>query len=348
MSTLSLACDLGALADRTASDTNFAQQLVELLADPGCSPETWHVCRASSEVAPTSCRLLAIDVEMIERRSDAVRLPISASVVLRDLDSDDRTERVVFDGLLDPSIVDPSWSDADSSAAFDFKEKITGVDRAALLAAREAGTLTPLRQLQALISDTLHECTFLVGHNLPSDLKALRLRPNAIRRRLLDTQALYPTEVGGKARLKALVKAFLWPIDAERWAGFQETSHAPADDASAALLLVARELQLCGANPTRPLCAEDASGRPRAAAEPMVETRWRVAEEHIGRLLGKQGATINQLREASGAGITLASKGPGASPAPRCLTIRGPEAAVEKAVRLALAAVPGGLVRVAG
>jgi len=56
-----------------------------------------------------------------------------------------------------------------------------------------------------------------------------------------------------------------------------------------------------------------------------------VANEHVGKIIGKQGNTISQLRSQSGCHIDIAkSEGPG----PRTVTITGPLMAIENACRM--------------
>ena len=325
-----LAIDLGGLAERTASDPAFAQQLAPLLLEALGGPG-WHGLTAGSTEHATCCRLLGLDVEMIERRSDRVRLPVKAALVQLELTStfachDGAGSKVLFNGLVDPSVIDPSWAEGDGSA-FDFKEEITGLTRQMLLDAKATGGCTPLSVLQTLCTDSMHSCTFLVGHNLPSDLTALRLRPPAVRRRLVDTQALFPTDSGGKAKLKALVENMLLPRDPVRWDGFQLTTHSPVDDARAAMLLVARELELCSGHLQRELCAECSSGRARTAAASMSRLRSQIQEptaaapaaneSHFfindadaGKVVSKGGSVIGGIRSASGAHIELANRAP--------------------------------------
>ena len=91
-------------------------------------------------------------------------------------------------------------------------------ERGKLLAAHERGKMRPVRDLQHLVQEHMHSATYLVGHGLSNDLKALRLHGPGLEARVVDTQALYRRPAGGHAKLKALVEAML---PAEAWRDFQ-------------------------------------------------------------------------------------------------------------------------------
>ena len=165
---------------------------------------------------PFAPRLLALDVEMIERRADGVRLPVSAALISYDLSPPRQTKRVLFSGLVDPSDFDREWRSG--PAAYDYKEAFVGLDYKKLLAAHQRGKMRPVRYLQGLVQEHMHSATYLVGHALSNDLKVLRLHGPGLEARVVDTQALYPLPAGGHAKLKTLVEALL---PAKEWQDFQ-------------------------------------------------------------------------------------------------------------------------------
>ena len=165
---------------------------------------------------PFAPRLLALDVEMIERRADGVRLPVSAALISYDLSPPRQTKRELFSGLVDPSDFDREW--LSGPAAYDYKEAFVGLDYKALLAAHRRGEMRPVRFLQDLVQEHMHSATYLVGHALSNDLKVLRLHGPGLEARVVDTQALYPLPAGGHAKLKTLVEALL---PAKEWQDFQ-------------------------------------------------------------------------------------------------------------------------------
>ena len=173
---------------------------------------------------PFAPRLLALDVEMIERRADGVRLPVSAALISYDLSPPRQTKRELFSALVDPSDFDREW--LSGPAAYDYKEAFVGLDYKKLLAAHRRGEMSPVRDLQDLVQEHMHSATYLVGHALSNDLKVLRLHGPGLETRVVDTQALYPLPAGGHAKLKTLVEALL---PAKEWQDFQApgASHPP-------------------------------------------------------------------------------------------------------------------------
>ena len=65
-----------------------------------------------------------------------------------------------------------------------------------------------------------------------------------------------------------------------------------------------------------------------------------VANESVGLVIGKQGATIKQLEQQSGARIQIAKECPAGSNM-RPITVSGPPASVEQATSLILQKVSG-------
>ena len=98
------------------------------------------------------------------------------------------------------------------------QEEFVGLNYTALLAAHGRGEMRTVRDLQHLVQEHMHSATYLVGHGLSNDLKALRLHGPGLEARVVDTQALYRRPAGGHAKLKALVEAML---PAEAWRDFQ-------------------------------------------------------------------------------------------------------------------------------
>ena len=115
-------------------------------------------------------------------------------------------------------------------------------------------------------------------------------------------------------------------LPSDEWAGFQADgqAHPPDKDAKAALALVKRELQLLAEQPGRPIGMWDSSMAMAATAQPGSAAAGAhggsrppagedsamvllVAESDVGRLLGKKGAKIAQLRAESGAQLKLLS-----------------------------------------
>ena len=94
------------------------------------------------------------------------------------------------------------------------QEEFVGLNYTALM----RGEMRPVRDLQHLVQEHMHSATYLVGHGLSNDLKALRLHGPGLEARVVDTQALYRRPAGGHAKLKALVEAML---PAEAWRDFQ-------------------------------------------------------------------------------------------------------------------------------
>ena len=331
--------ECGGLAARSVTGPRlYVEALTPLLS--GSPPDAeggWRLVPlpVASDCRPGAVCLLALDVEMIERRADGLRLPIRASILSLALgDGGDHASfsesnphaLTIFDGLVDPSAVDASW--AIDGERWNYKSEFTGVSAEELRIARDRGTMTPLADLQRQIIDAMrgHAC-FLVGHNLPSDLKAVRLHGPALRRRIIDTQAIYEYAGGGRPSLRSLVGALL----PQSWGGFQVGSHSPADDANAALQLVVRELQLLASDGGRAVGAwtpldADATAAPAALAKLLIP------ESEVGRLIGKGGKQINSIRQLTGCTLSLAARVEGATPPPRLLVVSGEAEGVRAAV----------------
>ena len=329
------------LADPATAESLKPLCTVDAPVRDGEAIRGWSCVRMASVAlpAPLAPRLLALDVEMIERRADGVRLPVSAALICYDL-SPRQPKRVLFSGLVDPSGFDPEW--LSGPMAYDYKERWVGLDYMALRAARERGEMTPVRDLQHLVQEHMHSATYLVGHALSGDLKVLRLHGPELEARVVDTQALYPLPAGvGHARLKALVEDML---PAEAWRHFQAVgaAHPPDQDANAALELVTRELELLLEQPQRRIgvwSSSDGSGgnrggcskRPITANDSRAIRTLLVAESDVGRLIGKKGSKIEQLRADSGAQLELLSlaeshtRGGGTDDTKRVLRIEAPD-----------------------
>tara|TARA_B110001452_G_C15197327_1_gene415578 strand:- start:296 stop:1354 length:1059 start_codon:yes stop_codon:yes gene_type:complete len=335
--------ELGGLAATTASADD--PKLQALLTDAAPTPaevQSAGWLRLQATPATEHATLLALDVEMIERRKDRLRVPISAAVVQCELrpGDDAPATAVLVSGFVDPSAIDPSWASGDADA-WDYKEAITGHTHAQLLEARDAGRMMPLRELQRTIAAAVHGATFVVGHNIPADLHCLQLHGACLRRRVVDTQHLYRQENGKMPALKTLVAAMLAEEEAgsSKWHAFQGASHDPLLDAEAPLQLVLRELRLLTAEPGRPVGKwgggpADSAAAAAAAAVSAISRSYRVPEGDVGKIIGKAGATIKTLRQRSGASVQLAERGPGKFPAPRLIELRGTAEAVALAKQM--------------
>ena len=334
--------DVGALAAVTARCGLHAQDFAPLLQDEppdGPSQSTWHRVTASTSPA---LRLLAIDVEMISRRSDSLRLPVKVGLVEAIL-GEETAVTTVLDALVDPSasldamayrggaggawatlLADEAKFLSADETLFDYKERITGLGIRTLSDGAPGAISLP--ELQRHVQAAVDAGAFLVGHNLCSDLRALQLHGSALARRCIDTEALYPYEGGRRAPLRALVAAFradFLPRDS-RWEHFQEEGavHEPTLDAEAALQVVLRELRLLRASPGRALCGGLALG-PAPPKPGEVEQRYAVKAANVGALIGRQGATIKSIIASSGARLDLASLDAASPHAPRLLVVRG-------------------------
>ena len=343
------AIEVGGLAATTAAAKD--PRTLTLLTDTLAEESTAGWLRLEAQAAAEHITLLALDVEMIERRSDALRVPVKAALVQCALaDGDPPAVSTLFDGFVDPSVIDASWTTGDASA-WDYKETIVGHSHADLLAAHGSGLMRPLRELQRLIATALNGSAFIVGHNLQADLRCLRLHGACLGRRLIDTQCIYRRADGKSPSLKTLVDAMLVDDAAgAKWRGFQTAAHDPALDAEAPLRLVLRELSLLQAHPGRmagewsggasQVGGAGASAAPAPAPAPAATARFKVVESDVGKVLGKAGANINALRQRTGCKVTLADRGPGKSPAPRLLELSGSAQAVALAAKLLVEVCP--------
>jgi len=114
--------------EATLADPKTAEQLRPLCtADAPVRDGGWSCMRMASVAPPntaplvpnTAPRLLALDVEMIERRADGVRLPVSAALICYDLSPRQPKRVVLFSGLVDPTDFDREWRSG--PAAYDYK-----------------------------------------------------------------------------------------------------------------------------------------------------------------------------------------------------------------------------------
>lgn len=338
------AIELGGLAATTTSADD--PKLQALLTDTAPTPAEvsssgW--LRLQAAPAAEHATLLALDVEMIERRKERLRVPVSAALVKCELrPGDDAPATVVlFSGFVDPSAIDPSWAGGDA-AAWDYKESITGHTHAQLLEARDAGRMMPLRELQRTVAAALHGATFVVGHNISADLHCLQMHGACLRRRVIDTQHLFrQAERDKMPALRTLVAAMLAEEAAggSKWHSFQSGSHEPLLDAEAPLQLVLRELRLLTAQPDRPVGRwsggpADSAATAAAAVVTAISRSFRVPEGEVGKIIGKAGATIKALRQRSGASVHLAERGEGKCPAPRLIELSGPAEAIALALQM--------------
>ena len=211
--------EVGGLAAKTTGCFKTASLLTDTLPAEEAAAG-W--LRLEAQAPAEQVTFLAMDVEMVERRSDKLRLPIRVALVQCELaPGEEPSTSIVFDGFVDPSVVDASWASGDAEA-WDYKEAITGYSHADLVEAHTSGRMTPLRDVQRLIARALHGAAFAVGHNLQSDLRCLRVHGACLGRRMIDTQFVYRKADGASPSLKALVAAMLADGGApEAWASFQ-------------------------------------------------------------------------------------------------------------------------------
>ena len=206
------AVNVGALTAVTSCGSFYRASAGPLLQakHPSDAPSArgWRALPPRADGEGAAIKLLAIDVEMIERVSDKLRLPVKVALVQATLGGDaDATVETLLDTLVDPSAIDPSWADPAAGKRWDFKESITGLS--ADLLRSSVATSVALTEVQSMLAAALASGTFLVGHNIGSDLRSLHLHGLGLRRRLIDTQDLYPYEGQRRAPLRALVAKLL-------------------------------------------------------------------------------------------------------------------------------------------
>lgn len=274
-----LCADLGALAAATARHPRFAssERYGSLLC--GEQGDDWLVLDATpAKGAPT---VLSIDVEMVERRSDGQRLAVSAAIVAATF-VPEPVERVVFCGLVDPGSDDLNW-----------KTDIHGISAATVERAAANGELRTVADVQNAVANEWKSLTFLAGHSLHSDLKVLRICGPALLRRALDTALLHWQPRGGAPKLTALT-----PI---------ATAHDALADAKAALGVVLDDLSELQASLAAPsnrggsACSSGGEAAPPSKHKAVVH----VLEHHVGKLIGKRGATIESIVSKAGPGVRL-------------------------------------------
>lgn len=225
--------------------------------------------------------VLSIDVEMVERLSDGERIAVSAAIVAATF-VPEPVERVVFCALLDPGSDDLNW-----------KTDIHGISSETVERAAASGELRTVADVQNAVANEWKSLTFLAGHSLHSDLKVLRIRGPALLRRALDTALLHWQPKAGAPKLTALT-----PI---------ATAHDALADARAALGVVLddlNELQASLAAPShRATCPS--GGCENNAPAPKHKVVVRILEHHVGKLIGKRGATIESIVNKAGPGVRL-------------------------------------------
>ena len=249
-------------------------------------------------------RLLALDAEMIERSIDNVRLPVKVGLVQYDYD-DNHTlcrERILFNDFVNPASFDANWLAGPTK--YDYKEQFVGVGHDELQ--RKAESMTTIEALQDIVLAAVRPNTFIVGHALAGDLKAMRLHGEKLRSRIIDTERIYrPLGDTRSRKLRDLVSIVLLPTN-ERWSTFQESgqAHPPKDDAEAALELVKHAVELD---------IQDASG-------PVALLDLLVTDDQYDQLIDNRGELINMIRtqlkdERSRKQVDLHLRNPGESKA---------------------------------
>ena len=291
-----LAADVGSLAAATSRHPRFASsELYGSLLESPASEDwgAWLVLEAAPRSGGERVTWLAMDVEMCERRSDGARFPVSVCVKsiawVGSGSGVAATQRTVIEGLVDPGD-EVDWRGADADRRLDWKDEIHGLTRAAHAAAPR---LYGVGEVQAAIAKEVDDLTFLVGHKLCGDLKALRIRGAPLRRRAVDTMLLHWGPRMGAPGLRALLAAV---PDAGDLGGFQAGSHDAGDDVNATVRVALHDLARCGdgldVGPAfAPRHAQAVDDRPRSHFE--------IPEALVGRLIGKKGAVLAALRAAA-------------------------------------------------
>ena len=170
--------DVGFLIGLTESHRRYRDEygaLTRPKPPPSDVGETWSVVPACARGrrggAAASClALIALDVEMIERRRDGRRFPIRVGIVARvfgnehcgssnaegksdgsdDGGGEGGTRVELFNGFVNPG-EHLEWWREDAAAEYDFKTAVHGIERAQLINMRRDGELVPLRRVQALV-----------------------------------------------------------------------------------------------------------------------------------------------------------------------------------------------------
>lgn len=333
-----LCTELGALAATTARHPKFASSAfyASLLTPSDDTSLEWLTLESTPRRGMRP-KLLAMDVEMCERLSDGAQLPVSAALVAI---VPGIGERVIFQGLIDPGL-----SAQDEVA---WKTEIHGIGPDTLSRAKAAGRLFSVGDVQALLAHEWDDLTFLVGHGLSGDLKVLKTRGPALRRRTIDTVLLHWTPGQGAPGLASLTG--------------EQTMHDALSDARAAAKVVLDDIQQLLSTLQAP--ANRATKPPVCSPAPLKDKNnsrnsdskvptttmkdqflhrhvFFVPERLVGRVIGKKGASLEAIKRANpDCCVDLAPKGAEASSKRRLCLRSNSQKALKHCLDTILAHVP--------
>lgn len=334
-----LCTELGALAATTARHPKFASSALyaSLLTPSDDDTSLEWLTLESIPRRGMRPKLLAMDVEMCERLSDGAQLPVSAALIAI---VPGVGERVIFQGLIDPGL-----SLHDEVA---WKTEIHGIGPETLSKAQAAGRLFSVGDVQALLAHEWDDLTFLVGHGLSGDLKVMKTRGPALRRRVIDTVLLHWSPGQGAPGLASLTG--------------EKTMHDALSDARAAAKVVLDDIQellstlqvpanratkaaaSSSSHATAPLKDKNTDSTSTTATTKDAYFHRHVIfvpERQVGRVIGKKGATLDAIKRANpDCCVELAPKGAEAS-SKRRLTLRSnSQKALKRCLDTILAHVP--------
>jgi len=283
-----LCVELGCLAATTARHPKFASKELygPLLRDDFEGLRLSAQPRRGSRAKVLSIDVEMVDVEMVDEDSRGRRrqLPVSAAVVRGD------TGEVVYSSFLAPC---DDWEARDDD--LDWKTDIHGISATTLREASNRGELGTIRDVQRVIEAEWDDLTFLCGHRLSGDLKVLQIGGTALARRVVDTMLLRWNR--GAPSLKSLVagtgnkKNLLPGRDHDATADAQKAAAVLDDDLDALLASLAEP-------------AARGGGKGCAASSSQSTVTVMIPEPHVGRLIGKAGATLHAIK-ARCADVTL-------------------------------------------
>jgi hypothetical protein len=299
-----VAADVGSLAAATSRHPRFASAELygPLLgaADAGAAGAPWLELAAAPRPGGDRVTWLCVDVEMCERRSDGARFPLAVCAVALTWEAAAggvaAAARTVVEGLVDPDCGEAlGWRSPDYGDRLAWKDEVHGLAWADHVA---APALLGLGDVQRALAAAWDDTTFLVGHKLSADLRALRVRGDALRRRSIDTVLLHWAPRAAAPGLRALLADVPEGGAARAAAGLGARAEGPAHDAgadvAATLVVALHDLLRCAAG-----LDAGPSFAPRAAAAPRrpratVDAPARL----VGRVIGKRGAALAALRGA--------------------------------------------------
>ena len=253
---------LNNLNKKTTDDTDYNTERIKLLFDEDIKiddanwpkydrekkgSETWgdnNWIKLTSNEADNTLRLIAFDTEYINRKKDAMRLPVVLGVVCYDFNSNNT--RLVYNDNVKPKIFDDLWlTNIDD---YDYKTGWTKLTYEDLK--RKELSMLDVVDARSLISDLFTKNTYLVGHGLHNDLVVLRIFGPKIREKIIDTTALFKNSNGTNDKLKNIVVRNLLTTNT-KWKDFQSVTklgHDPLEDAEAPLQLILNRVKECVSN----------------------------------------------------------------------------------------------------